>query len=116
MSIDRAFIRELYNNFNNRNIDAVIENMTQNVQWENGREGGFCIGQEEVRQYWLRQFDQVNSKVYPINIKTEGEHAIVYVHQVVHDLNNHLLSDNHVEHHFETENGKITRFTITKPS
>ena len=45
MSVDRAErIRELYQGFNDRDLDAVIAAMAPDVDWPNGMEGGRVLG------------------------------------------------------------------------
>jgi hypothetical protein len=109
-----SFFTELYQNFNERNIDRVIENMTEDVKWANGMEGGFVYGHEGVREYWTRQFKLVDSNVTPLEIKSKGGVIKIRVHQVVHDLNKSLLSDEIVQHIFHLRNGKIAAFEIMK--
>ena len=107
-----VFFETLYDNFNARNIDAVIANMTEDVQWANGMEGGYVYGHEGVKQYWTRQFKLVSSKVIPLEIKKENDSVHIKIHQVVHDLNNKLLADQIVTHIFYLKEGKISRFDI----
>jgi len=106
------FFHELYENFNNRKIDLVVSQMTKDVKWANGMEGGYVYGHSEVKEYWARQFKIVNSNVTPIAITTENETVIIKVHQVVHDINGKLLTDEILHHHFHLEKGKISQFDI----
>jgi glutamate synthase domain-containing protein 3 len=106
------FFRALYSNFNERKIESVIVNMTDNVKWANGMDGGYVYGRDEVREYWTKQFQLVSSKVTPLTIKLEGEVVKIKVHQVVHDLDGKLLADEIVYHYFHLENEKIVSFEI----
>ena len=106
------FFRELYKNFNDRKIDLVITNMTDNVKWANGMEGGYVYGREAVKNYWTRQFTMVSSKVTPLKIETENESIKIKVHQVVHDLNGNLLADEFVYHLFHLQGNKIAVFEV----
>src|SRR4026208_306608 len=81
------FFEELYKNFNDRKIDLVISNTTNDVKWANGMEGGYVYGQQEVQEYWTRQFTMVSAKVTPLEIDEENEVIKIKVHQVVHGLN-----------------------------
>ncbi len=103
---------ELYRNFNDRNIEAVISQMAENVKWANGMEGGFVYGHHGVREYWTRQFSMVSSSVIPLAIVEENGRINIKVHQVVHDLNGKLLADEIVCHIFRLENNKIAEFVI----
>ncbi|HET7002364.1 MAG TPA: hypothetical protein VFI33_13675 [Puia sp.] len=106
--------RELYKNFNNRQIDLVISKMTTDVKWANGMDGGFVDGHKGVREYWERQFKIVTSQVTPLKIDVENKSVKIKVHQVVHDLEGNLLADELVDHHFCLVNGKISEFIIAE--
>ena len=107
-----SFFHNIYQNFNNRNIDLVIANMADDVQWANGMDGGYVHGHDGVRQYWKRQFGLINSNVTPLQINKENDVVKISVHQVVHDLNGNFLADEMVDHFFEMKDGKIARFDI----
>ena len=106
--------RELYENFNKRQIDLVISNMAPDVKWANGMDGGYVYGHEAVREYWTRQFKIVHSRVTPLRIDVENNAVKIKVHQVVNDSDGNLLADELVEHHFTLINGKISEFVIGK--
>ena len=106
------FFEELYKNFNDRRIDRVISNMTDNVKWANGMDGGYVYGHKAVRDYWERQFTLISSNVTPLEIETENGFVEIKVHQVVHDLNGNLLADEFVYHFFHLRENKIAVFEI----
>ena len=106
------FFQDLYKNFNDRKIELVIVNMTEDVKWANGMEGGYVYGHDGVKEYWTRQFAMVSSKVTPLEFDTEGEAVKIKVHQVVHDLNGKLLADEFVQHFFLLRNNKVSEFNI----
>ena len=111
MNVD-DFFRELYQNFNNRKIELVIELMTNDVKWANGMEGGYVYGHEGVREYWTRQFTIVSAKVSPQEITQENDIVKIKVHQVVRNLNGNLLADETVFHYFTFKDGKVAEFNI----
>ena len=108
------FFRELYQNFNSRKIDLVISQMTEDVRWANGMDGGYVYGHGGVKDYWERQFKTVSSDVTPLDIKIEDNLIEIKVHQVVHDLNGVLLADGYVYHYFYLSDNKIADFDIGK--
>jgi hypothetical protein len=108
----KSFFKNIYQYFNERNIELVIDNMTDDVQWANGMEGGYLHGRDAVREYWIRQFGLINSKVVPLQVEGDRDVVKIKVHQVVHDLNGNLLADEITEHYFYLRNGSITRFDI----
>jgi hypothetical protein len=109
-----GYFLTIYQNFNDRNIDFVISNMTPDVKWANGMDGGFVYGHEGVREYWTRQFKLVNSKVTPIDVSIGNGKIIIKVHQVAHDLDGKLLADETVKHIFKMDGDKIAQFDIEK--
>lgn len=110
-SIEPLF-KNLYQNFNERKIDLVIDSMTDDVQWANGMDGGYVFGHDGVRTYWTRQFGLISSSVTPLEIDEENNIVKIKVHQVVYDLNGNLLSDDIVHHYFTLKNNKIAKFDI----
>jgi SnoaL-like domain len=106
------FFLTLYDKFNERRMDLVIANMTENVKWANGMDGGYVYGHDAVKEYWTRQFKLISSNVRPLEIKEENGKVIVKVHQVVHDLDGKLLADEIVYHFFQLKDNKIVMFEI----
>ena len=113
MSIDVEFLKQVYQRFNARDIEAVLAALHSDVTWANGMEGGHVHGREAVRSYWTRQWATVDPRVEPtaFSAGVDGE-AIVEVHQTVRDLQGAVLVDQMVGHIFRIENGLITRFDI----
>jgi len=106
-------LRSIYDSFNRRDIDAVLSKMAPDVDWPNGMEGGRVHGREAVRQYWLRQWSQINPLVEPQSFHTDPTGAIVVeVHQVVHDLAGVLLTERMVQHVYRVGNGLIQSMEI----
>src|SRR4051795_1583846 len=56
-------LRDLYANFNARDIEAVLEHLTEDVDWANGMTGGRVHGRDAVREYWTAQFTQIDGRV-----------------------------------------------------
>jgi hypothetical protein len=106
-------LRSIYDSFNRRDVDAVLAKMVPDVDWPNGMEGGRVHGREAVRQYWLRQWSQINPIVEPQSFRTDPTGAIVVeVHQVVRDLAGVLLAEKMVQHVYRVENGLIQSMEI----
>ena len=114
MMSEREILRSAYQDFNARNIDAVISLMHSQVQWANGMEGGHVYGKDEVHGYWTRQFATLDPHVDPVKIEPD-EHGswVVEVHQVVHDRQGNLLLDTTVYHTYQFRDGLIARMDIT---
>lgn len=108
-------IQQAYDAFNKRDIDAALLLMTPNVDWPNGWEGGYVHGQDEVRAYWTRQWNEIDPLVDPLSIIQQPDGRIkVLVHQTVKDKQGKLLSDGHVYHIYTIENGLIKTMEIEK--
>lgn len=109
-------IKRAYSAFNARDIDAVLLLMHTDVHWPNGWEGGYVKGQDEVREYWTRQWKELDPNVEPVAFKEKQEGQIeVEVHQVAKDLNGNVLFDGIVKHVYAIENGLIKSMEIEKP-
>jgi ketosteroid isomerase-like protein len=116
MSVDENILRRVYERFNARDIEAVLDALHPDVTWANGMEGGHVRGREAVRNYWTRQWATIDPRVEPtrFSIDAEGK-AVVEVHQTVRDLQGTILADRMVGHVFTLEGGLITRFDIREP-
>lgn len=56
----------LYAAFNARQIDLVLQALHPEVDWPNGWEGGRLHGRDAVREYWQRQWTEIDPSVVPI--------------------------------------------------
>ncbi|HEX5154094.1 MAG TPA: nuclear transport factor 2 family protein [Parafilimonas sp.] len=60
----KSFFKNIYQDFNKRNMESVIDNMTDDVRWANGMEDGYIYGRAAVREYWKAiWFDQFKGYV-----------------------------------------------------
>jgi len=113
MDEDEKFFRNLYARFNARDMEAVLASMHEDVEWANGMEGGHVHGRDGVREYWTRQWSNLDPRVEPVEFSRGGDgETIIEVHQVVHDKAGQLLADRRVGHIFRLEEGLIRRFDI----
>jgi hypothetical protein len=103
----------LYDAFNARNIEAVLECLAQDVMWPNGWEGGMLYGREVVRDYWARQWAAVSPRVTPMGhiIEADGRTA-VHVRQTIRGLDGSLLSRGDVIHVYRVIGGLIRSMEI----
>lgn len=113
MSDDREILIAAYRGFNQRQIDAVLALMHEDVVWPNGMEGGYVHGHDGVRQYWTRQWGMIDPHVEPLRMERDDSgRIVVQVHQVVRDLNGKLLIDTTVRHVYSIRQGLIERMEI----
>jgi hypothetical protein len=106
-------LRSLYAAFNARDIDAALATMTSDVDWPNGWEGGRVVGHDQVRDYWERQWAEIDSTAEPaaVSERPDGE-VEVRVHQVGRDLAGSVLFDEEVRHVYAFRGDLVQRMTI----
>jgi len=110
-----AHLRNLYDAFNRREIEAVLSMMDENVKWANGMEGGFVCGRDAVREYWRRQFEQIDPQLEPLKFKVDKDmRYVVTVRQIVRDLDGKVLLDKAVKQIFTIKDGLIKTFEIAE--
>ncbi len=108
-----ALLQGVYAAFNRRDIETVLSNMHDDVDWPNGWEGGRIRGKEGVRDYWKRQFEALNPRVDPLSFATETDGRIaIEIHQVVRDKAGNLLADQIIHHVYEIRGGLIRSMEI----
>ena len=110
---DHDLLTFIYNAFNQRDIEPILERMHPEVEWPNGMEGGWVHGREGIRAYWTRQWGLLNPRVDPVGIEADSEGRIVVdVHQVIRDLAGTVLFDRNVQHIYHMKDGLILRMDI----
>lgn len=115
-----ALLERLYERFNARDIDGVLSELTDDVAWANGMDGGHVHGHEAVREYWTRQWALVSPSVEAVGFHLAADGAIVAeVIQTIRNLDGtplqgqtHGLKDKTVGHVFRLRAGKVARFDI----
>ena len=106
-------IKKAYAAFNERNIDNALSTMQNDVQWSKAWEGGYILGHDEIKDYWTRQWTEINPKVEPIGFTNRENGSLeVRVHQNVKDLQDNLIFDGIVKHVYIFENGLIKKMDI----
>jgi limonene-1,2-epoxide hydrolase len=113
MSSDRQFLQNLYDAFNNRELETIVSVMHPDVKWANGVEGGFVYGRDAVREYWTNQYQVIQVQLETLKFETdENNRNVVTVHQIVKDLQGNLLADMTVKQIFTIENDAIVLYEI----
>src|SRR3954471_24622247 len=92
-------LRDIYDAFNARDIEAVLAVMTADVDWPNAWEGGRVRGTDAVRDYWSRQWAEIDPRVEATGFATlpDGRVAVA-VAQTVLDRAGELLEAGPVRH------------------
>jgi ketosteroid isomerase-like protein len=108
-----ALLRDLYAAFNARDVDAVLVALHPDVDWPNAFEGGRVVGRAQVRDYWRRQFAQIDPRVEPRGFADAGDGRVaVAVHQLVRDLDGTVLADREVTHVYAFRDGLIVGMDV----
>jgi ketosteroid isomerase-like protein len=112
-----ARLRALYEAFNAREVDACLAGMTPDVDWANGWEGGRVVGREAVRDYWQRQWTELDSTAEPTAVIERPDGKIeVAVHLVARDKAGKVLNESEGRHVYEFRGDLVERMTIEDPS
>jgi hypothetical protein len=106
-------ITTAYAAFNSRDIDTALTTMRPDVRWPKAFEGDFVTGHDEIREYWTRQWGEINPKVDLLNITELPDGRLnVQVHQVVKALDGTVLFDGTVTHLYTLTDGLIQAMEI----
>jgi hypothetical protein len=110
-------LRDVYAAFNARDVDAVLAALHPDVDWPNAFEGGRVAGHAEVRDYWRRQFAQIDPRVEPRGFADAGDGCVaVTVHQLVRALDGTVLADRDITHVYSFRDGLIARMDVIEPA
>jgi len=106
-------IRKAYAAFNARDIDTALSTMHENIQWPKAFEGGYVTGREAIREYWTRQWTEINPNVEPVGFTGREDGLLeIAVQQKVTDLDGNILFDGVVKHIYSLEDGLLRRMDI----
>src|SRR4051794_38097492 len=106
-------LERLYERFNARDIDAILPSLTQDVEWPNAWEGGYVRGREAVRDYWTRQWREIDGRVTPKEFAARADGRVdVTVHQVIKNLEGELVSESAVRHIYRLRHGQVEHMEI----
>jgi hypothetical protein len=106
-------VKEAYSAFNSRDIDTALSTFHPDVQWPKAFEGGYVSGHDEIREYWTRQWLEINPHVEPVGFKERENGTLeVMVHQIVKDLQGNLMFDGTVKHIYTIQDDLLQRMDI----
>jgi hypothetical protein len=106
-------LRATYAAFNARDIDAVLAEMTDDVDWPNAWKGGRVVGHDAVRDYWTRQWAEIDPTVEPVGFTERPDGTVaVQVHAVVRSPDGTLLDDRYVVHVYAFRQDLIERMDV----
>jgi hypothetical protein len=109
----RQLIKKAYSAFNARDIDTALSTMHADVQWPKAFEGGYVNGYNGIREYWTRQWTEINPYVEPVEINARPDGTLeIIVHQLVKDLQDNVIFDGTVKHIYTLQDSLIRRMDI----
>ena len=111
--LSRNLIRQAYDAFNSRNIDRALQVMHHDVHWPNGWEGGYVNGHEALREYWTRQWKEIDPVVTPVSFRERSDGRVdVEVKQLAKDKQGKTLFNGIVHHVYLVKDGLISNMEI----
>jgi len=109
----KDLIKKAYSAFNSRDIDTALSTFHPNIEWPKAFEGGYVSGHSEIREYWTRQWTEINPHVQPLEFNERQDGTIeITVHQKVKDLQDDTIFDGIVKHIYTLQNGLLRRMDI----
>ena len=106
-------IKKAYSAFNSRDIDTAFSTMHPDVQWPKAFEGGYVSGHSEIKEYWTRQWTEIDPDVQPVGFNERQDGTLeVTVHQKVKDLQGNTVFDGIVKHIYTLQDGLLRRMDI----
>jgi hypothetical protein len=104
-----------YAAFNARDVDEVLAEMAEDVDWPNAWEGGRVVGHDAVRSYWTRQWAEIDPEVQPQSFRRLPDGRIeVTVHQSVRARDGSVLSDGKVLHTYTFSGDRVARMDVSQ--
>lgn len=108
---NRGLLANAYAAFNRRDVDGLLELLTDDVNWPDG--DARLIGKAAVRQYWLHQFTETRTHDKPLRfIDVSPGRTVVHIDQTVADLHGRVLSRGAFRYSFDIRGGLISRLDI----
>jgi hypothetical protein len=109
---NRDLLAEAYAAFNRRDVDGLLELLTEDVNWPNG--DARLIGKAAVRQYWLHQFTETRTHDEPVRfVDLSPDRIAVHIDQTVQDRHGRVLSQGAFRYSFAIRAGLISRLDIS---
>lgn len=109
----QALIDTIYSAFNRRDIEGALAFMSESVNWPRASEGGRAVRKEKIRAHWMRQWQELEPHVEPIEVIDRGAGQVdVRVHPLIKSLEGDVLSDSEVWHCYTIANGLIERMDV----
>jgi len=113
---EQQLLERLYAAFNARDIETLLGQMADDVDWPNAWEGGRLHGRDAVRDYWTRQWAEIDSRVEAVGFTERPDGAVaVDVHQTARAHDGTLVGDARIVHVYSFRDGLIARMDVEEP-
>jgi hypothetical protein len=102
-------LAEAYRLFNDRDIDALLAMMTDDIEWPDVAGSKVLHGKQAVRAYWEAQFAVASPKVTPTDFieSRDGHDLVAVIDQQVFDLEGRPLTPLAVVYHRYSFSGPL---------
>ena len=111
----RSLLEAAYEAFDRRDVDAALAGMAPEVDWPNAWEGGYVHGREAVRDYWARQWRELDPEVHPVAMTVLDDGRVrVLVQQTVRPVGAPAgeATTQQVAHVYTFREGLVTRMDV----
>ncbi|TGD82677.1 nuclear transport factor 2 family protein [Hymenobacter wooponensis] len=113
MVTPQNLIKQAYAAFNARDISTVLATLHPQVRWSKAWEGDYATGHNEVREYWQRQWQELDPHVEPTSIRERADGRLeVAVQQLVKDKQGKVLFEGLVKHLYTLRDGLLQQMDI----
>jgi ketosteroid isomerase-like protein len=111
----RSLLEAAYEAFNRRAVDAALAGMAPEVEWPNAWEGGYVHGRAAVRDYWTRQWRELDPEAHPVAMTVLDDGRVrVLVEQTVRPVGAAAgeATTQQVAHVYTFGDGLVTRMDV----
>ena len=108
-----VFLQRAYELFNDRDIDALLAMMTDDVEWPDVANNVVLRGKDAIRSYWQGQFAVADPRVVPTDFLEAGEGLVAVVAQRIADLQGRPLGPpTIVFHRYSFVGDRVSRMVV----
>jgi tellurite resistance-related uncharacterized protein len=106
-------LEQAYRLFNDRQIGALLEMMTDDVEWPNVANATVLHGKDAIRSYWEAQFAVADPQVRPTDFLPAEDDLVAVVEQRILDLQGQPLVEPTIVFHCHTfANDLVCRMVV----
>jgi hypothetical protein len=108
-----ALLQHAYRLFNDRQIDALLAMMTDDIEWPDVANGRVLHGKEPIRRYWEGQFAVADPRANATDFVQAGDDLVAVIDQRILDLQGQPLAPPTVVfHRYRFEGGLVRRMVV----